>query len=235
MTSITGYTDLLLGESVGVIGEMQRKFLQRVKANIERMGAMLSDLIGVTAIDSGQLYLEPELIDLEDAIQEAIVGARAQVEEKDLTLKLGLELDVGTVEVDPNAFQQIVGNLISNACKVSPASSEIGIKANYRVEDHATGAARLVISVTDSGGGIALQDQPRVFDRFYRAEQALIAGLGETGVGLSIVKALVEAHNGQVWVESEMGRGSTFTFALPATAFPQDVSAENELLPLPGG
>lgn len=235
MTSITGYIDLLLGESVGVIGEMQRKFLQRVKANIERMGAMLNDLIGVTAIDSGQLYIEPELIDLEDAIQEAIVGARAQVEEKDLTLKLGLEPDVGTVEVDPTAFQQIVGNLISNACKVSPASSEIGIKANYRVEDHATGAARLVISVTDSGGGIALQDQPRVFDRFYRAEQALIAGLGETGVGLSIVKALVEAHNGQVWVESEMGRGSTFTFALPATAFPQDVSAENELLPLPGG
>ena len=92
-----------------------------------------------------------------------------------------------------------------------------------------------MISVTDSGGGIALEDQPRVFDRFYRAEQALIAGLGETGVGLSIVKALVEAHNGQVWVESEMGRGSTFTFALPATAFPQDVSAENELLPLPGG
>jgi signal transduction histidine kinase/GAF domain-containing protein len=235
MTSITGYTDLLLGESVGVIGEMQRKFLQRIKANIERMGAMLSDLIGVTAIDSGQLYLEQESIDIGDAIQEAIAGARAQMEEKDLSVNVDLDPDVGSVEVDPNAFQQILSNLINNACKASPASSEIGIKASYQVEDHATGAASLVVSVIDSGGGIALEDQPRVFDRFYRAEQALIAGLGETGVGLSIVKALVEAHNGQVWVESRMNQGSSFFFALPATAVRQAASAENESLSAPRG
>ena len=234
MTSITGYTDLLLGESVGVIGEMQRKFLQRIKANIERMGAMLNDLIGVTAIDSGQLHLERELIDIGDAVQEAVANARAQIEEKDLTVKLDLGPDVNTIEVDPNAFQQIVSNLISNACKASPASSEIGIKASHQVEDRVSGSARVVISVTDSGGGIAPEDQPRVFDRFYRAEQALIAGLGETGVGLSIVKALVEAHNGQVWVESEMGQGSTFSFALPATTVHQTVRAENEFLSSPG-
>jgi signal transduction histidine kinase/GAF domain-containing protein len=235
MTSITGYTDLLLGESVGVIGEMQRKFLQRIKANIERMGAMLNDLIGVTAIDSGQLHLEPELIDVSDAVREAIVSTQAQVEENDLSLELDLSPDLGTIEVDPNAFQQIVSNLLSNACKASPTGSEIRIETKGRVEDHATGAGRLVVSVTDSGGGIALQDQPRVFDRFYRAEEALIAGLGETGVGLSIVKALVEAHGGQVWVESEMGRGSTFAFSLPIATSRQDVSAGNESLPSPGG
>ncbi len=227
MTSITGYTDLLLGESVGIIGEMQRKFLQRIKANIERMGSMLNDLIGVTAIDSGELYLEPEPIDVRTAIQEAIAGARAQLEEMDLSLNLDLEEDMGTIEVDPNAFQQIVGNLISNACKASPSGSEIGIKASYVTEGQATDPARLVVSVADSGGGIAPEDQPRVFDRFYRAEQALIAGLGETGVGLSIVKALVEAHSGQVWVESEMERGSNIAFALPVTAA-QRKSLENE-------
>ena len=219
MTSITGYTDLLLGESVGIIGEMQRKFLQRIKANIERLGSMLNDLVGVTAIDSGELHLESELVDVGTAIQEAIVGARAQLEEKNVSLHLGLEKDMGTIEVDPNAFQQIMDNLISNACKASPAGGEIGIRASYVTEGgQAHDVARLVISVTDSGGGIAPEDQPRVFDRFYRAEQALIAGLGETGVGLSIVKALVEAHNGQVWVESERGRGSTFAFALPVAA-----------------
>jgi len=235
MTSITGYTDLLLSESVGIIGEMQRKFLQRIKANIERMGSMLSDLIGVTAIDSGELYLELESIDVGTAIQEAIAGARAQLDEKGLSLDLELEPDMGTIEADPNAFQQIVSNLISNACKVSPVGAEIGIKASHVTDDQAPGPARLVISVTDSGGGITPQDQPRVFDRFYRAEQALIAGLGETGVGLSIVKALVEAHNGQVWVESEMGRGSVFAFALPVTVAQQTVSSENNLLPSLGG
>ncbi|UCC65474.1 MAG: HAMP domain-containing histidine kinase, partial [Anaerolineae bacterium] len=235
MTSISGYTDLLLGETVGVLGEMQRKFLQRIKANIERMGAMLNDLIGVTAIDGGQLHLEPEFIDVRDAIQEAIASVQGQVEEIELSLKLELGPDLEAIEVDPNAFRQIVGNLLSNACKASPADSSIRIEASRKVEDHVTGAARLVVSVTDAGGGIAPQDQPHVFDRFYRAEEALIAGLGETGVGLSIVKALVEAHNGQVWVESEMGRGSTFVFALPISASQPDASAENKALPPLGG
>jgi signal transduction histidine kinase/GAF domain-containing protein len=235
MTSITGYTDLLLSESVGIIGEMQRKFLQRIKANIERMGSMLNDLIGVTAIDSGELYLEPEPIDVGTAIQEAIAAARAQLEERDLSLQLDLEQGLGAIEADPNAFQQVVSNLISNACKASPVGTEIGIKASYVADAQSTDPPRLVISVTDSAGGIAPEDQPRVFDRFYRAEQALIAGLGETGVGLSIVKALVEAHGGHVWVESEMGQGSAFAFALPVTATRPNVSSENELLSSLGG
>jgi signal transduction histidine kinase len=234
MTSITGYTDLLLSESVGIIGEMQRKFLQRIKANIERMGSMLSDLIGVTAIDSGELYLELESIDVATAVQEAIAGARAQLDERDLSLQLDLEQDMGTIEADPSAFHQIVSNLISNACKASPVGAEIGVKACYVDDDQAPGPSRLVISVIDSGGGVAPHDQPRVFDRFYRAEQALIAGLGETGVGLSIVKALVEAHDGQVWVESEMGRGSVFSFALPVTAAQRKVASENDLPSLGG-
>jgi signal transduction histidine kinase/uncharacterized protein YoxC len=227
MTSISGYTDLLLGESVGIISEMQRKFLQRIKANIERMGSMLSDLVGVTAIDSGQLYLDPEFIQVGEAIQEAILGTRAQLEAKDLALHLDLSLEQGSVKVDPNAFQQIMGNLINNACKVSPVGGEIIVKANYEIEREASDQARLVVSVTDSGGGIAPEDQPRVFDRFYQAEQALIAGLGETGVGLSIVKALVEAHNGQIWVESETKRGSTFAFVLPAISIQEGILPKN--------
>jgi signal transduction histidine kinase len=226
MTSITGYTDLLLGESVGIVSEMQRKFLQRIKANIERMGSMLSDLIGVTVIDSGQLHLEPEMVDVEDAAQMAIASARAQLEEKDLALNLELAPDMEAVEVDAGAFQQILGNLLSNACKASPVGGEIRIVASYEMESQAPDSKRLVVSVTDSGGGIAPEDQPRVFDRFYRAEQALIAGLGETGVGLSIVKSLVEAHKGQVWVESEVGQGSTFVFALPFTTAAQKEGSE---------
>ena len=117
----------------------------------------------------------------------------------------------------------------------SPAGSEISLKANCEVDGQDPKSRRLLVAVTDSGGGIAPQDQPRVFDRFYRAEKALIAGLGETGVGMSIIKALVEAHQGQVWVESEMGRGSTFVFALPFITAEKQNSTKSTLLSRLGG
>jgi PAS domain S-box-containing protein len=220
MTSITGYTDLLLGESVGIIGEMQRKFLQRIKANIERMGGMLNDLIGVTAIDAGKLQIRPTSIDMAEIIEDTVIGARAQLEEKELAIELDLPDELPPVWADLDSLHQIMTNLLSNACKSSPVGGKIGISIVVRELTETTEAGKnskcyLIVSVRDSGGGIAPEDQRRVFNRFYRAEQALIEGLGETGVGLSIVKSLVEAQGGKVWVESEMGSGSTFSFILP--------------------
>lgn len=217
MTSITGYTDLLLGESVGLIGEMQRKFLQRIKANIERMASMLNDLIGVTAIDAGQLEIHPTTVDMGEIIEDTIIGARAQLEEKELTLELNLPEQIPPVEADTDCAHQIMANLLGNATKCSPVGSTIEVSAS--IYDAKAGnpeeTCYLKVSVRDSGGGIAPEDQGRVFDRFYQAESPLINGLGETGVGLAIVKSLVEAHGGRVWVESEMGVGSTFRFLLP--------------------
>jgi signal transduction histidine kinase len=108
-------------------------------------------------------------------------------------------------------------NLLSNACKCSPVGGRIsiGATAHDRREFGESAIGYLLVSITDSGGGIALEDQSKVFDRFYEAERPLIAGLGETGVGLSIVKALVDAHGGRIWVESEIGVGSTFNYILP--------------------
>jgi len=215
MTSIMGYTDLLLGESVGILGDMQRRFLQRVKANIERMWSMLYDLIGITAIDTGQLRIQRQLVDVAQVIEDALMGARAQLEERELNLELELADELPPVSADPDALRQIITNLLSNACKCSPAGSTLRLTATVTKEDLAAEMPHLLIAVTDAGGGIAPEDRDRVFERFYRAEKPLIAGLGETGVGLAIVKALVEAHGGRVWVESEMGKGSTFYVALP--------------------
>jgi signal transduction histidine kinase len=234
MTSITGYTDLLLGESVGLIGDMQRKFLQRIKANIERMSSMLNDLIGVTAIDAGQLEIRPTTVDMSEIIEDAIIGARAQLEEKELTLELNLPQQIPPVEVDADCVHQIMANLLGNATKCSPVGSTVEVSA--LVYDEEAGNPEetqyLKVSIRDSGGGIAAEDQERVFDRFYRAESALINGLGETGVGLAIVKSLVEAHGGHVWVESEIGTGSTFSFLLPITQNYDDPWLEVDVPPL---
>ncbi|MFQ5611591.1 MAG: ATP-binding protein [Anaerolineae bacterium] len=239
MTSMTGYTDLLLGESVGVIGDMQRKFLQRIKANIERMGTMLNDLIGVTAIDAGQLEIRPTALDMAEVIEDTIIGARAQLEEKELTLELNLPEQMPPVEADPEYVRQIMANLLGNATKSSPVGGTMEITASIREEitDGQNGSpaaeqAFLQIAVRDSGGGIATEDLSRVFDRFYLAEKPLIEGLGETGVGLAIVKSLVEAHGGRIWVESEIGRGSTFNFWLPISHRYNDPWQEIDVPPL---
>ena len=218
MTSIMGYTDLLMSDTVGVVGEMQLNFLQRVKANIERMGVMLNNLIGVTAIDTGQLRVEVEPVDVRQLIEETISGAQAQLEEKKLTLKLKQPKSFPTLYADPECVRQIMVNLLANACKASREGGVIYIRAQVHEaakEGLEVAAPFLLVSVTDSGNGIAPEDLPRVFDRFYKADHPLITGLGETDVGLAVVKTMVEAHQGRVWVESKVGEGSTFSFALP--------------------
>jgi len=181
------------------------------------MGSMLNDLIGVSAIDAGQLKLQIERLDMAEVIEDTIIGARAQLEEKEIILGVDVDEDLPLVKADADYARQIMTNLLSNACKCSPARGRVSIRATAydRRELGESATGYLLVSITDSGGGIAPEDQSKVFDRFYRAERPLIAGLGETGVGLSIVKALVDAHGGRIWLESEIGVGSTFNYILP--------------------
>ena len=212
MTSIVGYTELLMNESVGKLDDTQRRFLHRVQANIERMGALLNDLMGITAIDSGKLDIELEPVNVERALERALQNARFRLAERELNT----HLEIGQVEsiyLDPDCFQQIIDNLLNNASKSSETGTTIHIAAQGEPDE--SGQSYLHFSISDTGGGIAPEDRPRVFERFYRADSALISGLGETGVGLAIVKEMVEAHGGRVWIETELGQGTTFHVMLP--------------------
>ena len=131
------------------------------------------------------------------------------------------------MRVDRDAMQQVMMQLLSNAYLASPVNGEVIISAQ-RVDgfvppsadhtpQHREPADVVMVSVTDQGGGVAPEEQRRVFGRFYRADNPLIEGIGDTGVGLSIARALVEAHAGQIWLESTPGEGSTFKFVLPLT------------------
>jgi signal transduction histidine kinase len=235
MTSIIGYTDLLLGESVGLLGDMQRKFLQRIKANIERLNTLLNDLISIAVIDADQLELHRTAVDIGEIIEDTIIGTRAQLEDKEITLELNLLEQTPPVEADADRLRQILANLVGNAAKCSPVGSTIQIATAVHHENEPGKAESnrfLKVSVRDSGGGIAARDLEHVFERFYRADRALINGLGETGVGMAIVKSLVEAHSGRVWVESEMGVGSTFSFLLPISEVYDDPWLEMDVPPL---
>ncbi|MFW6136258.1 MAG: ATP-binding protein [Chloroflexota bacterium] len=219
MTSITGYTDLLLGEKVGILGESQRQFLERIEANIKRMEALLNDLTKVADVDRGQIELAPEPVDVADVVEDVLDSFSAWLEEKDLGVHAELAADLPPVHTDRDSLRQVVHNLISNAALASRPGTEIELSGRVEeLPDEPGGPAGYVlVSVSDTGGGIAPEDQRHVFQRFYRAKNPLIEGLGETGVGLSVAKALVEANGGRIWVESEMGVGSTFSFVLSLT------------------
>jgi signal transduction histidine kinase len=231
LSSIVGYVDLMLGESVGILGALQRQFMQRVKANADRLHNLLEDFIRVTAIDTGLLQLQTGQVDLIEIIDDAITATRTQFREKGITLKIDLPEDLPPIQGDRDALQQVMIQLFSNAYLASPTDGEVGVAVaiayNLALPSNAgkgvTSEDRLsgiLVAVRDQGGGIATEDQARVFSRLYRADNPLIQGLGDTGVGLSIARALTEMHGGRIWAESESGVGSTFKLILPLQGEP---------------
>jgi signal transduction histidine kinase len=224
MTSIAGYIDLLLGESAGILGEMQRNFLRRVSANILRLASMIDDLVKVTQLDAGTFELERAPVDLIAVIEGAITDASNQFREKELILNLSLDDSLPSFSADEDGIRQIIGQLLTNAYLVSPSGSTISIVAkpdSLQLPNTSSPVDIILLMVTDMGGGILPEDIPRVFARKYKAENPLIEGLGDTGVGMSIAKTLVEVHSGFLWIESEPGIGSTFKIALPLNTIMQ--------------
>ena len=215
MTSITGYTDLLLGEQGGLLTEMQRQFLERVKANVEQMGQMLNDLIRLASPDARRVELTPEPVDLITVIEAGIMGLAARFRERRLALRMDLPETLTPVRADQDSLYQVILRLLSNAALCSQEGTEVLLSAQEQEPEEKGSVPFIRISVTDTGGGIAAEDFPRVFRRFYRANQTLVQGMGETGVGMAVVKTLVEANGGRIWVETNPGVGSTFSFILP--------------------
>ncbi len=212
MSSIVGYTDLLLGESVGILGALQRKFVERIKASTERIGGLVEDLIQITTLETGQREFNPEMIDLNLIIDNAMAYTGTQIREKNITLRLDIPNTLPKILTDRDALQQVLIHLLQNASVATPSEGAITLRVQIQSEED---NHFLLIQVADTGGGIAADDISRVFARRYRADNSLIQGLGDTGVGLSIAKTLVEAQNGRIWVETDMGNGSTFSILLP--------------------
>jgi signal transduction histidine kinase len=231
ITAVTGYTDLLLSEQAGILTEMQQQFLERVKANVEQMGYLFNDLLTFTAPNNHPIKFELQPLDVIDVLKEAIRGLSARFQERHLKVRLKVPRDgLEPVRANYDILYQIVLRLISNAALCSQEGTEILIRARQETLADINRPANINqlkdkekeepiqyihISVTDTGGGIAQEDLSRVFRHIYRARQPLIQGMGETGIGMAVAKTLVETVGGGIWVESEAGKGSTFSFILP--------------------
>lgn len=212
-TSIVGYADLLMGESLGPLEEMQRKFLDRIRANAERIGSLLNNLVGVTMLGAAPLGIKSEVVDLRGVIHEACEVMRASMVAKEQVLDVDIEPELPYIQADPDAMYHVLMNLLHNAHRCSPEGARISLRAEKLADGEEVYA---LVSIADAGGGTPPQDHKRVFNRFYRSDTPDVPGLGDPNASLPIVKVLVEAHGGRVWLDSKTGVGNTFTLVLPA-------------------
>lgn len=224
MTSIKGFTQLLAMGNLGPVNETQREFLNIIQSNAERMIAIINDLLDITKIETGSVELEIRPIHVAETLSKVLLDLQTKVHERQQTLTLSLPAGLPLVRADAHRFNQILFNLVSNAVKYTPRGGSITIEAREVTteavpEDEHDGlrpGRYIQIDVRDTGVGIAPDDVPRIWERFYRTENPLKVEAGGTGLGLSLVKPLVRLLGGRIWVESQINVGSTFSFVLPA-------------------
>jgi signal transduction histidine kinase/CheY-like chemotaxis protein len=216
MTAIKGYTDLIISGMVGEINEDQLRFLTVIKNNTDRLTALVDDLLDIARIETGRLRFEPESVRLGDIVKNVVDALASRAESKSHTLTLRIAVGLPEIMADPHRLNQVFTNLVNNAINYTPDGGVINVEVYF-----VGGAIR--VDVEDTGIGIATEDLPKIFERFYRVDHPLVHENPGTGLGLPIVKMFVEMHGGRVWVDSEMGNGSRFTVLLPVpTARPEE-------------
>jgi signal transduction histidine kinase len=231
LSVMTGYTDLLLGELLGSINEQQKKVLEEMKQSGLRLQRFVQDFLAFSALESGKIRISKELGDVNECIAEVLEHWSGRFEQKRLRWDFRPETSIAPILFDSLKLQHVISNLVDNAVKFTPTGGRVRIstgaylweRRSYRQSlpsaderrspgnDHSPNAVR--ISVSDSGPGIAPEYHQEIFSEFLRLQQT--SGSQGMGLGLAIAKRLIEAHSGKIWVESEVGSGSTFSVLLP--------------------
>ena len=211
LTSILGYLELI-ADTGGDLSEEHRGFLRVVDRNVDRLLRVVDDLLLVAQFDAGAIELELAAVDVGGLVADAVDVARPQAEAAGLELA-AVVVATTVLHADRARLGQVLDNLISNAIKFTPAGGRVVLRA-LALDD------RVVLEVSDDGAGMSPREQEQLFERFYRAPAASGHAIPGTGLGLTIVKALVEAHGGTVAVKSSAGEGTTIRIELPAGAVP---------------
>jgi signal transduction histidine kinase len=207
LTSIIGYLELLVDEDSGALTSEQRSYLEIVQRSTGRLVELVGDLLLVAEAERGPLALELADIDVAGLAADAAEAARPSADARGIVLRLEPSSG-GTVAGDPTRLAQMLDNLISNAIKFTPEGGRVTVHAAVRGSD-------AVFEVVDTGGGVSDADRERLFDPFFRSREANARAVPGTGLGLTITKAIVDAHHGSIEVESAPGAGTTFRVWLP--------------------
>lgn len=213
LSSVTGYTEFLLGESIGILGALQRKFLERIKQATERMNATLDQISTLTGQERAILQLKPEPVHLSQIISQVIRKTSDQLRNNQIALQVDMPEKLPDLMADPDTLEQALINLLENAGRVTPPEGKITLKVSLQREEAVQ--EFVLIQITDQGGGIDPQELSKVFSPDAREP---IQGIGDTGAAMSVLKTMVESLGGRMWVESQPSSGAVFSVLMPVMA-----------------
>ncbi len=207
LNAILGYTELILDKIYGDVPENIQEVLERVEKNGRHLLGLINDVLDLAKIEAGQLVLSLDDYSMKEVVHTVFTSVESLAAEKNLELKVSVSPEVAHGKGDQQRISQVLLNLVGNAIKFTEAG-EVRVEANASNDT-------FVVSVADTGPGLSEADQQSIFEEFHQADGSSTREKGGTGLGLSIAKSIVEMHGGRIWVESTLGKGSTFWFTLP--------------------
>jgi GAF domain-containing protein len=207
LNAVIGFSEVLLQRMFGELNDKQDEYLKDIYASGQHLLSLINDILDLSKIEAGRMELAPAPFHLPTALENAVTLVKERASRHGIALQLDIDPRLGELVGDERKVKQVLLNLLSNAVKFTPEGGRISLKASRR-----DGAVE--ISVTDTGIGIAPEDQVAVFEEFRQVGSDETRKQEGTGLGLTLAKKFVELHGGQIWVESQLGRGSTFTFTL---------------------
>jgi signal transduction histidine kinase len=208
LNAILGFSQVLREGMFGDVNEKQAEYLDDILASGNHLLSLINDVLDLSKVEAGQVELEVAPFSLQDALERGVAMVRERATRDGVQVMLATNPDLDLVSGDERRIRQVVFNLLSNAVKFTPAGGFVDVRATQV-------NGTVSVSVADTGPGIAAEDLRRIFDEFQQTKAGLEQGEG-TGLGLALSKRLIELHGGRIWVDSELGRGSTFVFTLPA-------------------
>lgn len=208
LSAMKWYSELLLSKDVGELSEEQAKILNKIYISNERMIDLVNTLLNISRIESGRIIIDPRPTNLKKLLEEVLSELAPKIQKKKQVIVLSAHPSLPEIKIDPSLVRHVYLNLLTNASKYSPETGEIHILISKSQDS-------LISQITDNGIGIPAAQQPKVFQKFFRATNVSRVETDGSGLGLYLVRAIVEASGGKIWYKSEEGKGTTFWFSLP--------------------
>jgi len=208
LTSIKGYASILLTGKLGDMPSEIKERLDKINRHSDELAHLVNDLLDIARIESGRMIMKKEALNLKGIVEEVLDLLSVQLKERQVESSFNIPEEANAILADRSQIERVFINIVGNALKFTPAQGKISIMA-HKLD----GAVQLDIS--DTGCGIPEEAQEKIFEEFYRVDNAINQEVKGTGLGLALVKHIIEAHNGKIWVKSKVGSGSTFSFTIP--------------------